>query len=73
MTNWINCCGVAIFLAIANVLQLIFFFNYSLKLKDRQVILEKKNGHEQQQIDELKKELAQLKSHKSGGERASPS
>ena len=55
---------MAIFLALANVLQLLFFFNYSLKLKDRQVILEKKNGHEQKQIDELKKELELLKKKK---------
>jgi len=57
MNNWINCCGVAIFLALANVLQLVFFFNYSLKLKDKQVILEKKNGKEQKQIEELKAKL----------------
>ena len=55
---------MAIFLALANVLQLIFFFNYSLKLKDRQVILEKKNGHEQHQIDELKQEIEKLKKTK---------
>ena len=61
MHNWINCCGVAIFLALANVLQLIFFFNYSLKLKDRQVILEKKNGREQAQIEQIRKEVTELK------------
>ena len=60
MTNLINCCGVAIFLAAANVLQLIFFFNYSLKLKDRQVILEKKNGKEQHQIDKLNQRIQHL-------------
>jgi len=45
---------------VANVLQLIFFFNYSLKLKDRQVILEKKNGKEQHQIDELNKKIKKI-------------
>ena len=38
-------------------------FNYSLKLDWRTAKLEKKNGKEQQQIDELKKELQKLKNH----------
>ena len=40
---------------------LTMFFGYSLKLDARTVKLEKKNGHEQEQIDELKKEIEQLK------------
>jgi len=40
---------------------LIMFLNYSLKLDARTVKLEKKNGKEQHQIDELKKELDKLK------------
>ena len=40
---------------------LIMFLNYSLKLDARTVKLEKKNGHEQHQIDDLKKEIEQLK------------
>jgi hypothetical protein len=43
---------------------LIMFLNYSLKLDARTVKLEKKNGHEQQQIDELKKELDKLRGTK---------
>ena len=45
------------------------FFGYSLywdkktgKLTKRTLKLEKKNGHEQHQIDELKQEIAKLKS-----------
>ena len=68
MTNLINCCGVAIFLAVANVLQLIFFFNYSLKLKARQVILEKKNGSEQHQIDKLNQRIQHLEAKYKTGE-----
>ena len=34
---------------------------YNLKLGQRTAKLEKKNGHEQHQIDELKKELQKLK------------
>jgi len=43
------------------------FFNYNLKLDARTVKLEKKNGHEQKQIDELKKELQRLKEKSSKG------
>ena len=43
--------------------------NYSLKIDARTVKLEKKNGHEQHQIDELKKEVERLKSKKSGGDK----
>ena len=42
---------------------LAMFFNYSLKLGWRTAKLEKKNGSEQKQIDELKKEITQLKKH----------
>jgi len=38
------------------------FMNYNLKLDWRTAKLEKKNGKEQKQIDELKKEVAKLKS-----------
>ena len=48
---------------------LLMFFGYNLKLSKGQVNLskrtknlEKKNGHEQHQIDELRKEIAKLKS-----------
>jgi hypothetical protein len=43
---------------------LAMFFNYSLKLDARTIKLEKKNGKEQKQIDELKKELQALQSSK---------
>ena len=43
---------------------LTMFFNYSLKLDARTVKLEKKNGHEQEQINQLKKEIERLKSKK---------
>jgi hypothetical protein len=39
---------------------LTMFFNYSLKLDARTVRLEKKNGAEQKQIDELKAKLEKL-------------
>jgi prefoldin subunit 5 len=37
------------------------FFGYNLTLGKRTAKLEKKNGDEQHQIDELKKEIEQLK------------
>jgi len=48
---------------------LAMFFGYNLKLSARTAKLEKKNGKEQKQIDELKKELAKLKSRKSWGDK----
>lgn len=44
---------------------LAMFFNYSLKLDARQVKLEKKNGKEQKQINELKAKIQELE--KRGG------
>jgi len=43
---------------------LTMFFNYSLKLDARTVKLEKKNGREQKQIEELKKAVEKLKRRK---------
>jgi len=58
--NWFYLC-----LALCGVIlaMLAMFFNYSLKLDWRTAKLEKKNGKEQRQIDELKKELQKLKKH----------
>ena len=61
----ITCCELALYTvmgAFVVILALLaMFFNYTLKLKDRQIILEKKNGHEQKQIDEIKKDVEKLK------------
>ena len=43
---------------------LTMFFNYSLKLDARTVKLEKKNGYEQEQINQLKKDVKSLKARK---------
>jgi cell division protein FtsL len=63
----INCCHIALFLAGVILALLAMFFNYSLKLKDKSVELsqrteklEKKNGAEQKQIDQLKQRIIQL-------------
>jgi len=45
---------------------LAMFFGYNLKLSARTAKLEKKNGKEQRQIDDLKKELKRLKSQQNG-------
>ena len=37
------------------------FMNYNLKLDKRTIKLEKKNGHEQHQIDQLFSEVKRLK------------
>jgi len=61
----ITCCELALYSVIGAFILILallaMFFNYTLKLKDRQIVLEKKNGHEQHQLDELKKEVEQLK------------
>ena len=61
----ITCCELALYTVIGAfvlILSLLaMFFNYTLKLKDRQIILEKKNGKEQKQIDEIKKDVERLK------------
>jgi len=61
----ITCCELALYTVIGAFVVILallaMFFNYTLKLKDRQIILEKKNGKEQKQIDEIKKDVERLK------------
>jgi cell division protein FtsL len=61
----ITCCELALYITIGAftvILALLaMFFNYNLKLEARTFKLEKKNGHEQEQINQLKKELEELK------------
>ena len=56
----ITCCEVAITLALTNIISLAVFAGYTIKIRQSQIELAKKNGHEQQQIDELKKTLKKL-------------
>ena len=60
----VGCCEIALVLAIANIITLAIFAGYTVKLRTRQMILERKNGREQKQIDQLKKELEKLKGGK---------
>jgi len=60
----ITCCEVALCLGITNVISLAIFAGYTVHLRLRQLVLEKKNGKEQRQIDELRKELEKLKKKK---------
>jgi hypothetical protein len=57
----INCCHIALCLAFTNLLSLAIFAGYTLKVSQRTLKLEKKNGHEQEQIDELKQAVERLK------------
>ena len=57
----ITCCEIALMLGLTNVISLAIFAGYTVKLRTRQMILERKNGKEQKQIDTLKAELTQLK------------
>jgi len=57
-TYWFYLCLTLCGLILA---MLAMFFNYSLKLDWRTAKLEKKNGKEQKQIDQIKAEVEQLK------------
>ena len=57
----INCCHLALVLAIANIITLAIFAGYTVKLRERTLLLERKNGSEQKQLNELKRELAEVK------------
>jgi len=67
----ITCCEIALVLGVTNVISLAIFAGYTIKLRTRQMILERKNGKEealiltqQAQLDELKTKLEKLeKSH----------
>ena len=56
----LNCCHLALVLAIANIITLAIFAGYTVKLRTRQMVLEKKNGAEQKQLDQLKAETKLL-------------
>jgi len=86
MLDKINCCNLALIAFIGNIIQLVFFFNYSLKIKDKNIELEKqevknnerikelekKNGAEQRQINELKEEIRKLKEQSPQNHEKSP-
>jgi len=57
----INCCEIALASIVANVLCLAIVRNYYVKMKGLTLELRKKNGQEQKQIDDLRKEVEQLK------------
>ena len=60
----ISCCEIALVLAVMNVITLAIFAGYTVKLRTRQMILERRNGREQTQINQLKKEIEKLKGGK---------
>jgi hypothetical protein len=57
----LDCCHIALVLALTNIGSLAIFAGYTVKLRERQFLLEKKNGAEQKQLEELKVEMAKLK------------
>jgi peptidoglycan hydrolase CwlO-like protein len=70
----ITCCEIAITLALTNIISLAVFAGYTVKIRQSQVELqsnllalqskgnelEKKNGREQHQIDQLKAQVQKL-------------
>lgn len=57
----VTCCEIALVLGITNVISLAIFAGYNMKLDKRTLQLEKKNGKEQEQINQLKQEIELLK------------
>ena len=47
----LDCCLLALVLALANIITLAIFAGYTVKLRERQFLLEKKNGAEQKEIN----------------------
>jgi len=64
-----DCCHIALTLAVTNLLSLAIYAGYTINLKARTLQLEKKNGAEQAQLDQLSKELELLKKPKRKYER----
>lgn len=64
----IGCCELALYIALGAFVVILallaMFFGYNLKLGARTASLEKKNGKEQKQIDQLKAEIEKLKGNK---------
>ena len=64
----ITCCELALYTVIGAFVVILallaMFFGYNLKLGARTASLEKKNGKEQKQINELKLEIEKLKGGK---------
>ena len=56
----IDCCHIALLLGVTNVISLAIFAGYTIHWRDRTLRLEKKNGHEQKQLNELKDRIANL-------------
>ena len=51
-------------LAGANIITLAIFAEYTIKIRKAQIKLERKNGAEQKQLNELKEEIRKLKGEK---------
>ena len=58
--SMINCCHLALVLAGANIITLAIFAEYTIKIRKAQIKLERKNGAEQKQINELKAKLEKI-------------
>jgi cell division protein FtsL len=60
----ITCCELALYIALGAFVLILalfaMFFGYNLKLDKRTLKLEKKNGHEQEQINQLTEKIKKL-------------
>lgn len=60
----IDCCFLALCLTFTNLCSLAIFAGYTVKLRERQFLLEKRNGKELKALTELKAEVEKLKAQK---------
>ena len=56
----ITCCHIALVAIATNIITLAIFAGYTVKLRERTLLLEQKNGSEQRQINKLKEEIRKL-------------
>jgi hypothetical protein len=56
----LDCCLLALVLAIANIITLAIFAGYTVKLRERQFLLEKRNGKELEELAKLKAQIEKL-------------
>ena len=61
----LDCCHLALVLALANIITLAIFAGYTVKLRERQFILERRNGKELKALAELKTRVKELEQNNS--------
>ena len=56
----ITCCEIALVLSITDIISLAIFAEYTIRLKAKQIKLEKKGSLEQEQLNKLQQRVQEL-------------